>query len=351
MLSGVYPPRHGVTWFHETIPDDLETIFDIDGVDSAFYEEEWHDHQPLDGVLNDPPDGSIEAMDEPFAFIEHDFGGHAPYDSIEAFSATEAFSELSGQPERLRGAYEQNVARSVDRFERRLEQLSESGVLENTLVIFTSDHGEHLGGHGGLVGHGYPPTPELTLVPTVFIHPSLDDRQYERTLISHVDLLPTVLDLWGCELGGRGDGYDGQSLREPIDHPRPAFTSGVLPLPPDSRGKGTIADPIYDAPSVWTPNGGHVLHRSRLPKRVLTGLYQALRSGNTAAYNSDGSALATAARILPLYVRETPTYGSPDVSKAEAEALCAEVTSRQVVPQRHEITDETRETLADLGYR
>ena len=31
---------------------------------------------------------------------------------------------------------------------RMLAQLSESGVADNTIVIFTSDHGEYLGDHG-----------------------------------------------------------------------------------------------------------------------------------------------------------------------------------------------------------
>lgn len=349
MLTGVHPPRHGVTWFHERLPDDLETVFEIDGVDASFREVEWMSNCPLDTVLNQPPSEELDALEEPFVYVEHDLGGHAPYTDVDGESAAETFRKLSRQPERLRAAYEQHVDRSVDRFERRLEELADRDVLEETLVIFTSDHGEQLGERGGLVGHGYPPTPELVYVPTTFIHPALETRTVEGPLVQHVDLVPTIRDLFDA-LDSAEITHDGRSLHRPIEHDRPAYTNGVVPLPPDRRFGGTRLDPIYEAPSVWTADGGYVFPQTRLPKRLLTGVYQSLRCTNTTSYNAESSGLEILTRLLPKYVPSSQSYGSPELAKTEAKRFCEDVLTQQITVDQETLTDETRETLADLGY-
>ncbi|MBM7573375.1 sulfatase-like hydrolase/transferase [Aquibacillus albus] len=76
--------------------------------------------------------------------------------------------------------------------------LKHSSFYENTIVLFTSDHGELLGAHGGLYQKWYNMYEESIHVPLIIHSPKLF-TQYETTdmLTSHVDILPTLLGLAG----------------------------------------------------------------------------------------------------------------------------------------------------------
>jgi len=79
-----------------------------------------------------------------------------------------------------------------------LDALQQSSFYENTIVVFTSDHGELLGAHGGLFQKWYQAYEETIHVPLVIHNPVLfAEPQTTEMLTSHVDLLPTLLGLAG----------------------------------------------------------------------------------------------------------------------------------------------------------
>ena len=78
-----------------------------------------------------------------------------------------------------------------------LDELKNSGLLDNTLVIITDDHGEMLGENGGPVGHGWAVTPALANIPLIIMDPAKPGYRVNNTVGSQVDLLPTILDLLG----------------------------------------------------------------------------------------------------------------------------------------------------------
>ena len=79
-----------------------------------------------------------------------------------------------------------------------LNALMQSSFYENTIVIFTSDHGELLGAHGGLFQKWYQAYEEAIHVPLIIHNPVLFPKpRTTETLTSHVDLLPTLLGLAG----------------------------------------------------------------------------------------------------------------------------------------------------------
>lgn len=83
-----------------------------------------------------------------------------------------------------------------------LDALMKSSFYENTVVIFTSDHGELLGAHGGLFQKWYQAYEESIHVPFIIHNPVLFKyRQAVDLLTSHVDLLPTMLGLAGVDIG------------------------------------------------------------------------------------------------------------------------------------------------------
>ena len=75
-------------------------------------------------------------------------------------------------------------------------RLRDSSFFENTIVIFTSDHGELLGAHGGMHQKWHQAYEEATHVPLIISNPVLFKEPRNATMLtSHVDLIPTLLGL------------------------------------------------------------------------------------------------------------------------------------------------------------
>ncbi len=83
-----------------------------------------------------------------------------------------------------------------------LDKLEDMGVLENTLVIFTSDNGMNMG-HHGIWGKGNGTFPQnmydtSVKVPMLMCRPGhLPQNVVEERLLSHYDILPTLLNYLG----------------------------------------------------------------------------------------------------------------------------------------------------------
>ena len=101
-----------------------------------------------------------------------------------------------------------------------LETLRETGALDSTLVLFTSDHGDHLGQHR--MYQKMEMYEQAIRVPLLLRVPGLAPRFFE-TPVSHLDVVPTLLDLLGLPVP---EGIDGRTLapaireaREPDERP------------------------------------------------------------------------------------------------------------------------------------
>ena len=79
---------------------------------------------------------------------------------------------------------------------RLLERLDRRGVLDRTLVVVASDHGEGLGDHGEGT-HGYFLYQSTMHVPLVFRSPGLATGHVVEHAIGLVDVAPTILDFLG----------------------------------------------------------------------------------------------------------------------------------------------------------
>ena len=95
----------------------------------------------------------------------------------------------------LSDLYDGEVAWADALVGRVVDALSRAGVLDNTVVIVTSDHGEHLGEHGRIdhISTLYDPALHVPLViryPRAFAAGTRMDN-----LVSLVDIAPTILDL------------------------------------------------------------------------------------------------------------------------------------------------------------
>lgn len=82
-----------------------------------------------------------------------------------------------------------------------LAGLEASGMADRTLVVFTSDHGDMVGAHGGLVQKWHVAYDEATRVPLVVRGPGIATPAGGLSLpTSHVDVLPTLLGLAGVDV-------------------------------------------------------------------------------------------------------------------------------------------------------
>jgi arylsulfatase A-like enzyme len=80
------------------------------------------------------------------------------------------------------------------------ERLLRSRFADDTIVVFTSDHGEMLGAHGGMHQKWYQAYEETIHVPLIISgKPVTDSARSVDGLTSHADLLPTLLGLAGID--------------------------------------------------------------------------------------------------------------------------------------------------------
>ena len=93
--------------------------------------------------------------------------------------------------------YYLNCIRDADRHMKTvLDALAASGELDNTIILFTSDHGERAGAHG-MRQKGGTIYKEDVGVPLIVVHPDLPGGRSTRALGSSVDLVPTILAMAG----------------------------------------------------------------------------------------------------------------------------------------------------------
>jgi arylsulfatase A-like enzyme len=79
-----------------------------------------------------------------------------------------------------------------------MQRLQASRFYEDTVVLFTSDHGDLLGAHGGLFQKWHCAYEEVIRVPCVIHNPRLfREARHSDELTSHIDILPTLLGLTG----------------------------------------------------------------------------------------------------------------------------------------------------------
>ena len=174
----------------------------------------------------DPPAALLERYahvldDIPLpAFREGELAGKSRFQRMDHRGAYNnprgmAYDDMTESDHRLvRAAYWAMVDLIDRQVGRLLTTLETSGQLENTVVIFTSDHGEMLGDHGiYLKGpHFYEPA---VRVPLIVAGPGVQEPgRRTGALVELDDLAPTVLDLAGVD---RPAGMQARSLLDVLE--------------------------------------------------------------------------------------------------------------------------------------
>lgn len=129
---------------------------------------------------------------------------------------------------RMWQAYYASVAFMDEQVGRLLDELDRLGLRDSTAVIFTSDHGYHLGEHTFWQKNNL--HEEVIRVPLIISAPGFASGR-SQSIVELVDLYPTILELTG--LPARDD-IDGRSLVPVLKSPNSEIKRGAL-----SFAKGT----------------------------------------------------------------------------------------------------------------
>ena len=115
---------------------------------------------------------------------------------------------------RIQQYYYALISHVDDQVGRILSALEHKGMLDNTVIVFTSDHGEHLGDHG-LIQKGPPGLDSCTRIPFIISWPKQwQASRNSNAFVELVDVAPTIL---GCAEVPVPSYYQGQSLRPVLE--------------------------------------------------------------------------------------------------------------------------------------
>ena len=127
-------------------------------------------------------------------------------------------------------------------FGRLMETLEQTGLDKNTIVIFTSDHGDMLGSHG--MTRKQKPWAESLRVPFLVRHPRVCEPRIDHTPIDAPDLMPTLLSLAGLPVP---DAVQGADFSHTITEGKPSTIKSALLA---------LYSPFHEW---WYTNGGREL--------------------------------------------------------------------------------------------
>lgn len=123
-----------------------------------------------------------------FAWV-HLYDPHTPYKPPKKYA--EKFKDDPG------GRYDGEIAYVDECVGKIIEKLKQKKILEKTMVVIVGDHGEAFGEHEEQ-GHGIFCYEEALKVPLIFYNPLLFQRGTTlKTRVNLIDLMPTILELYG----------------------------------------------------------------------------------------------------------------------------------------------------------
>jgi tetratricopeptide (TPR) repeat protein len=177
VASGILRARYGLGQGFDRYRDDL--LASTVGATSGRSVAEARADQATDAAIA----WLGERADDERAFLFlHLIDPHAPYDAPSPFRSRFADAPYLGE-----------VAFADAQVGRLVDELARRGWLERTLLVITSDHGEHLGAHG-VTTHGTFLYDEVLRVPLLVRGPGFEPGRVIETPTTLADVVPTVLD-------------------------------------------------------------------------------------------------------------------------------------------------------------
>ncbi|MDD7987301.1 sulfatase-like hydrolase/transferase [Lentisphaera marina] len=185
----------------------MHNLADYMGFDKFWPHDSTHSNIPKGNGYGDPEVifeyayeqiTKLNRKEMPFFVYSHIYNIHQPLLDRGCYSEKETGSHW------MKSLYEDNIQHMDKELLKLLSSLKEDGVLDNTVIIVTSDHGEELNDFGGLY-HGWQLNPYVMSVP-LFVHypKSLKGIPNNGTKVSYpcnlIDIAPTLADIMGSKI-------------------------------------------------------------------------------------------------------------------------------------------------------
>ena len=139
-----------------------------------------------------------------------------------------------GKVETLKKLYRAHVREMDDATREFFGMLETLNLLKNSMMILTTDHGDEFGEHGGL-SHDGKMYDELVHVPLLIYDPTRQKNEVSGTLVSTLDVSPTIAHLFGAE---SPQAFEGRSLIPLESYPvRGVFGEAVDKHGSDEKGE------------------------------------------------------------------------------------------------------------------
>lgn len=256
VFTGMWPAAHGVNRSKDRLPE--ETVVLADVFKEAGYENigfvanpnvyrrfglgQGFDHyrhmpgrKPPSDKINDEIVAWLDQRDaeRPFFLYVHTVDPHDPYEPPEEFRERFApgTEELLALPKKARwlkehrqglsDLYDAEVAFNDASFGELVKELEARGLLEDTMVVFLSDHGEEFQEHGSWT-HGHKLFDESVRVPLIVKWPGQRQGERRSDLAQQIDVPATILSELGLPWP---EAFEGRDLAVPAgDRPPVAFS-------------------------------------------------------------------------------------------------------------------------------
>ncbi|MEJ2084359.1 MAG: sulfatase [Acidobacteriota bacterium] len=245
LLTGLYPQRHQVVGRSDALgiappflPELLRqqgfqtaavvtngNVSQLFGFDRGFdrFELELGQGKPDAELTVDRTLEVAVELESPFFLYVHFIDPHTPYVPNSVSGRPDLSRDDYIQPQQLlngdlefsdsnvgqlKAQYNAEVSEMDSELERLMLALEAQGLLQDTLVVFTSDHGEEFNEHGGLA-HGFTLYEEVLRVPMILWSDSGLEPLRPPAAFPQVDFAPTMLEALGTE---SPSGIDGRSV-------------------------------------------------------------------------------------------------------------------------------------------
>jgi arylsulfatase A-like enzyme len=164
--------------------------------------------------------------DNPFFVFFHTYKPHAPYKPIPPYDTmfdegyrgqiTGSLADIEGvnngkiqadqaDLDHIESLYDGEIREMDDQLCALFDYLKQEGLLEKTLIVITSDHGEEFNEHGSVGVHSHTLYDELLRVPLIV---RLPEAQLEQAIIEEqvqsIDIFPTILQIAGISYTNGG---------------------------------------------------------------------------------------------------------------------------------------------------
>lgn len=297
LFTGLHPVRHQTFGRKEILPKEVVTLAEVlsaagyhtlgatanGWIDSTFGFDQGFDGYYLYEKASAPDLDArfapeLAKLHEPFFLYVHYLDPHAPYEPATAWDGSPLSPDLLRQrpiqPKDLdamivRKRPHEFVQAAVDLYDGEIRQaddgvswllgrLEKAGLLKDTVIIVTADHGEEFEDHGRM-SHGHSLYQEVVKVPLIFHYPRRIPEGTRVKTGSLLDVFDTALELLHVVPPGRPGDRDGISLGRDL--------TGAIPQTTGTEREFLLHLDYEDGTSLALLKGNRILVLGKKPYR------------------------------------------------------------------------------------